>query len=55
MNSLPLEERRQLAAYLISLRHRDLAGYRSMIAKKIDDNDPDNWLSLEEYDQRLAS
>ncbi len=52
---LPLEERRQLAAFLISLRHRDLAEYRTNLAKKIDDTNPENWLSLEEYDQRLVS
>ena len=55
MESLPAEERRQLAAFLVTLRHKDLAEYRSNIAKKIDDASSGNWLSLEEYDQRLAS
>jgi hypothetical protein len=55
MESLTAEERRQLAAFLVTLRHKDLAGYRSNIAKKIDDASFGNWLSLEEYDQRLAS
>jgi hypothetical protein len=35
IESLAVEDRRQLAAYLIALRHKDLAGYRaSMAAKK---------------------
>jgi hypothetical protein len=55
IESLPLEERRQLAAYLVALRHKDLAEYRTAMAGKIDDHNPENWLSLEEYDQRLAS
>jgi hypothetical protein len=55
IESLPLEERRHLAAYLVALRHKDLAEYRTAIAGKIDDRNPENWLSLEEYDQRLAS
>lgn len=55
IESLPLEERRQLAAYLVALRHKDLAEYRTAMAGKIDDLNPENWLSLEEYDQRLAS
>jgi hypothetical protein len=55
IESLPAEERRQLSAFLVTLRHRELTEYRSAIAKKIDDASPDNWLSLEEYDQRVAS
>lgn len=50
-----MEDRRQLAAYLIALRHKDLAEYRTAMAGKIDDGNPENWLSLEEYDTRIAS
>lgn len=50
-----MEDRRQLAAYLIALRHKDLAEYRTAMAGKIDDRNPENWLSLEEYDTRIAS
>jgi hypothetical protein len=55
IESLSSEERRQLSAFLVTLRHKELAEYRSAIAKKIDDVNPENWLSLEEYDQRVAS
>jgi hypothetical protein len=55
LESLPAEERRRLAAFLVSLRHRDLADYRARMAAKIDDRSPENWVTLEELDQRLAS
>jgi hypothetical protein len=32
IESLAVEDRRQLAAYLIALRHKDLAGYRASMA-----------------------
>lgn len=54
IESLAVEDRRQLAAYLIALRHKDLAGYRASMAAKIDNGSPDNWLSLEEFDSRIA-
>jgi len=50
-----MEDRRQIAAYLIALRHKDLAEYRTAMAGKIDDRNPENWMSLEEYDTRIAS
>jgi hypothetical protein len=55
IESLPAEERRQLSAFLVTLRNRELAEYRSAITEKIDDANPENWVSLEEYDQRVAS
>ena len=53
--ALPAEERRRLAAFLVSLRHKDLAGYRARMADKIDDKTPEKWLTLEEMDQRIGS
>ena len=52
--ALPADHRRELAAFLVSLRHRDLTGYREQMARKIDDKNPDHWLSLEELDLRLG-
>ena len=54
VETLSLEDRRRLAAFLVTLRHRDLAVYRNRMAEKIDDTDPGNWLTLEELDERLA-
>lgn len=55
VEALPAVERRRLAALLVSLRHQDLDGYRARMAKKIDDQAPENWVSLEEMDQRLTT
>ncbi len=55
VEALPVDDRRQLAAFLISLRHKDLAGYRARMSDKIDDSTPEKWVTLEELDQRLES
>jgi len=54
VDNLSLDERRQLTAYLVSLRHRELAGYREGLAEKIDDKDEGNWVSFEEFDRRIG-
>ena len=51
---MPLGERKELAAYLVALRHKDLDGFRKAMARKIDDQTAENWLTLEELDSRLA-
>ena len=55
LQALPADERRELAAFLVSLRHKDLAGYRARMSEKIDDKNPERWVTLEEMDQRLES
>jgi hypothetical protein len=55
VQALPLDERRRLAALLVSLRHKDLTDYRARMAQKIDDRSPANWVTLEELDERLSS
>ena len=52
---LPAEERKRLAAFMVALRHRELAEYRTTMARMIDDRNPENWATLEELDQRLES
>ena len=37
VEAMPADERRRLAALLVSLRHKDLADYRARMAQKIDD------------------
>ncbi|MGE9295675.1 MAG: hypothetical protein ACQKBV_05250 [Puniceicoccales bacterium] len=48
--NLSPDERKKMAAYIVSLRHRDIDGYRARMSQKIQDNDPKNWISLEEFD-----
>jgi hypothetical protein len=55
VEALPADDRRQLAAFLVSLRHKDLAGYRARMTEKVDDSTPEKWVTLEELDQRLES
>lgn len=55
VEALPPDERRKLAAFLVSLRHRDMEGYREQMARRIDDKNPENWLTIEELDQRLKA
>jgi hypothetical protein len=55
LQALPADERRELAAFLVSLRHKDLAGYRARMSEKIDDKNPERWVTLDELDQRLES
>jgi len=55
LESLPLDERRQLTAFLVSLRHKEMSGYREKLAAKIDDKDPANWVSFEEFDKRISA
>lgn len=55
LETMPADDRRKLSAYLVSLRHRDLAGYRETMARRIDDVEPGNWLTREEMEKRLES
>ena len=55
VQALPADERRRLAAFLVSLRHKDLTDYRAQMAAKIDDASPENWITLEEMEERLSS
>jgi len=55
IEALPVEEGKRLAAFLVSLRYKDLAGYRARMARKIDDNNPKSWTTLSELDKRLES
>jgi hypothetical protein len=55
LEGLPLDERRQLTAFLVALRHKELSGYREQLAAKIDDKDAANWVSFEEFDKRISA
>ena len=55
VDALSVAERRQLTAYLVSLRHKELDGYLNRLAEKIDDDSKENWVSLEEFDRRIGA
>ena len=46
-------ERRHLMGYLVSLNLTDED--RAKLARKIDDRDPANWLTLEQLDEKLKA
>jgi len=51
---LDAEGRQQIIAFLVSINQRENPEYRAKMARKIDDNDPSHWLTLEEFDRRLS-
>jgi hypothetical protein len=51
---LDADGRQQIIAYLVSINQRENPEYRAKMARKIDDNDPFHWVTLEELDQRLS-
>jgi len=55
LETLPTKERQRLAAFLVSLRHKEIDDYQLRMSQKIDDKTPENWVTLEELDQRFES
>ena len=55
LERLSTDERRQVSAFLVSLRHKELGGYREVLTEKIDDREPSNWVSFDEFDQRISA
>lgn len=51
---LDAEGRQQIIAFLVSINQRESPEYRMKMARKIDDNDPSHWLTLEEFEQKLS-
>ena len=45
--------RKELLAYLISLREQKWAAHAREISKRLDDPNPGHWLTLEEFKERL--
>ena len=54
ISTLPYSDRKKLMAHIISLQDTDSEEYKKKMGRKIDDKNPDNWLSLEELDKRLG-
>ncbi len=54
IEGLPEKERRELAAFLVTLRHGESGDFKDKMARMIDDSEADNWVSLEELDRKLG-
>jgi hypothetical protein len=48
------DKRRHIMAFLISIEDQKNPEYRAEITRKIDDKNPANWMTLEEFDKRLS-
>ena len=51
---LDAEGRQQIIAFLVSINQRENPEYRAKMARKIDDNDPSRWVTLEEFEKRFS-
>ena len=50
---LPPQAQQQMASYLVQLRLQQDDEWRREMARKIDDKNPANWVSLEELQRRF--
>ena len=54
VDRLTPEERKQLAAYIVKKNRPTNPELLRELSRKIDDNDPAHWLTLEEFGKRLG-
>ncbi len=52
---LPLEERRELIEYILSLNRKDHEAFMRRLAGKIDNQTPDRWVDLDEAKRQLGA
>lgn len=52
--NLPVEERRELIGYIVSLNRKNNEEFMRKLSHKIDDNSPERWLTIEEAERRLG-
>ena len=55
VEGLSLDERRQLTAHLVGLRHKELQEYRESLTAKINDTSAENWVPFEGFDKRVSA
>lgn len=53
VDRLTPEERKQLTAYLVMKNRMSDEGFAEKLSRKINDNDPAHWITLEEAEKRL--
>ena len=52
--ALDSKERRLLIAFLVALEEKNNDAYRRELARRIDDKEPDHWVSEDKLDQHLG-
>ncbi|MEI6782708.1 MAG: hypothetical protein WCQ21_17500 [Verrucomicrobiota bacterium] len=53
--SLPAQQQNELAAFLLHLRLQHDPAWRAEMARRIDDNEPAHWTTLEDWKTELAA
>ena len=53
--TLTRQQRRELIGHLLALGRKDEAVFKRQMAEKIDDNNPDHWVTLEELKRRVPA
>ena len=51
LDELPQADQDHLAAYLVHLRHLSAAGLSREISVRLDDKNPDHWVSVDQLQQ----
>ena len=51
---LDAESQRKLIGYLVTLRAEQSPEHRAEMTRRIDDHDPEKWLTLDALDAKLA-
>ena len=52
--SLPVEERRELIGYIVSLNRKNNDEFMRKLAEKMDDKSPERWVTIDEAERRLG-
>ncbi len=52
---LPVEQQKELSAFLLHLRLQQDQEWRAEMARRIDDRDPSHWVTLEDWQKELAA
>jgi hypothetical protein len=54
VRALPTEQRRKLMAHMVAIEDQNRVGYAAELARKIDDENPDHWLTAEQCESKLG-
>jgi hypothetical protein len=55
LRALPTAERRKLMAFMVVLDDQERADYAATMARRIDDQSPERWLTSEECERQLGA
>ena len=54
LRALPSKVRRELIAFIVVLEDQERTDYAAMLAKRIDDQSPKRWLTIEQCEANLG-